>query len=416
MNGTPELQQTIAVREILSILFLRKWTIIVVFLSVVIAAAFAVYYLISPTYQSSSTIIINAQDVVLPVVEGIPASDFEKLATFHTQKDIMRSAQIAAQVVDTLDLEHTRVIGRIEQIKIQLRDIKRTLGKWLGIKRWQAPEDYRALAIDAVMKSLEIEGKPESQAIKLTFSAKDPDEAANTLNALIQAYQSYFYERLKQRAQGMLTYLESQVVDVNAQLAATERSLLAFKQADRVDLTSSRGGQSNLGLVGITDNPQVQNELKMYLLAMEDELRKLLADVTEKDPRVIKLRQKIRSYSHALSELPDRELSLLRLRREYEIEHETAVQLRKNIEKAKIITSADTTAVRVITVVDPADANDDPASPKPRLAMIVAVVFGLAFGLVLALVRHYLDHTVRSPADLQNYLGLKPLGSLRSVR
>ncbi len=448
MISTLNNQRIIAVRETLNILFLRKWTILLTFTGVVSATAFLVFYLISPTYQASSVLVISPQDVVLPVVEGVPASDFEKLSTFHTQKDIMRSIQVASQVVDKLDLEHLRVISRIEHMKLGVRAVKRQLGHWLAIKKWQSPEDYRARSIDAVIKGLELEGRPESQAIKLTYRAKNPQEAADTLNAIISTYKTYYLERLKDRAAGMITYLDSQLLNVEKHLSSSEQNLLTFKRSDRIELniphsissnsniepnekngadiiTSRVQTQHNTGevspdstgasMLGITGSPIVQNELKLYVLSMEDERRKLLAEYTPNDPRVSELKRKISAYTKVLNALPERELTLTRLLREYEMSQDTAVRLRKNLSKAKVILSADTRAINVITVIDNASVNDDPVSPKSRLAMAIAIVFGLFFGFVLALLRHTLDHTIRSSRDLEDHLGLKPLGSLRSM-
>ncbi|MGQ0622598.1 MAG: GumC family protein [Panacagrimonas sp.] len=423
--------------DILHLVFLRMKSIVAVFLGVVFTAAFLVFYLVSPSYQSGVSIVINSQDLILPVVEGAAASDVQKLKTFHTQKDIINSAQIASEVVDRLDLGNRRVISRIEGFKIAIRGYKRQLGFKLDIQGWQSPEDFRARAIAAVAGGVELEGKPDSQALLITYTANHPQEAADTLNMLVQVYKEYYNDQVKKTAAGLSTYLESQLRDVNRQLAANEQQILSFKRADRVNLSTPRrlaapdasssigsvpqsaiasAAGSSISLLGITDSPTVQNEMKLYVLAMEDELRKLLADYTENAPRVIELREKIHAYTEAINKVPERELDLVRLKRVYEINQDAEIDLRRNLEKARAVQAANTGAINVITVLDPAAPNFKAVAPKRQLAMIAALIFGVALGLIVALVRHYFDHSLRTPREVEMYLGVKSLGSLQAFR
>jgi tyrosine-protein kinase Etk/Wzc len=232
----------------------------------------------------------------------------------------------------------------------------------------------------------------------------------------------------------MTDYLEAQLHAAQEKVANTEREMLALKQADRValrhpDATARRpdnpsanqavartvrdGRQTeNSSLVGITDSASVQTELKVYVLSMEDELRKLRVQYTDNYPGVIELREKIARYTEALNDVPRRELELGRLKRDLDVAQDSLLFIRKNLERSRIVAAGNTDKINVISIVDPPRTNDDPISPNRLLIMVASVVFGFGFAVVLALVRNNLDHTLRSARDIQRELGLKSLGSL----
>jgi uncharacterized protein involved in exopolysaccharide biosynthesis len=503
---TPSLavdEQAITVREVMGILFLRKWAILSVFTGVVASAAFMTFWFLTPIYEVSGTLIISNNNLTAPLIESMPITDFEKLASFHTQKDIIKSATLATIVVDKLDLGDKRVLSNLEKLRRWAKAQRARLGAILGIERWQKPEDRRASAIAALLDRIEIVTKPESQAMKIVYRARDPDEAAATLQTLISEYREYFHARIRERAEGVIEYIESKIGPVQVELNASEQALLRFKETDRMTLSQApstsgtaaevnrparRSGppvtgrpgpteapkgsmfgmrldtqdqpahpgksqealrdeqapraesrpttESEIGktvatgkgggtparapaakrddrgsLIGLTDSAMVQNELKLYVLAMEEELRKMHPEFSY-TPAVVELRQKITTYVDALNQLPEKELLMMRLKREFDINQEAFVLLKRNLEKAKLVAGGQADMVHMIQVVESPTANEEPVSPRPRLTMILAVVFGLMFGIVWAIILDWLDHTISSPKDVQRFLGTRMLGSL----
>jgi uncharacterized protein involved in exopolysaccharide biosynthesis len=375
--------------------------------------------ILSPTYEASARILLNTSDLIVPVADAPPISDFEKLTTFNTQKDIIKSTTILSSVVDKLHLDKTRVIGNIEKVKLFLKGIKRSMGNLLGIKSWMKKHDKRAASIDAVLKNLRVETSPDSRAIKISYRSKDPKEAADTLNTVLKLYISYFNSLITQRASGITSYLKTRVKKVRKELTEAEGKLLALMRKDKVYLsvnkgkTNKRDGDSLLGIAG---SQRVQSELKVYILAMEDELRKKLTSLARTDPAVVSLKRKIRMYLDALNSVPEKQLQLTRLKRELKIKEDAYLFLQKNYEKARIVQAGNTNKINIITVLDKAQADDNPVTPKTKLAIVFAIFFGALFGLILAVVRHYMDHTIRSVQDVSKSLGLKTIGSIEKLQ
>lgn len=407
----------LSARDIGDFLRARLWTILLVAAAAVGAAVFMTFYVLSPDYEASATIIVDPSQV-RPVVEAQqPASDLEKVITFQTQIDILKSSTLAAAVVDDLDLTHRRVIGRVERLIGELRALQRAVGVLIGKASWQKLPDPRAEAIAAMLATLNVEAKPQSSVLAISYRCKDPDEAAATVRSLIKVYRTYFNAQLRARAAGIVSYLDAQIADVRAHLKSVEQQILAFKQSDRLVLdepASARAARSAgpPSLVDVTDSPKVAEELKAYVLAMEDDLRKLETQFAADYPAAVVLRTKIQHYVAALNELPRKEIELLRLRRELDFDQESYKYLKQNIERARIVEISNTSAVGMVSELEPPVPNDKPVAPKPKLILPVALVFGGLLGVVVALGLHYLDQRLYSERDVARHLRMRCIARL----
>lgn len=415
-----------SVREILGVLFLRKWVVLGMFALVVSGAGFLTFWLLSPSYEATATLTIQPSNLVNPLSEGVPQSDFEKAVTFQTQKDILKSALLAAKVVDRLDLTNRRQLSRLEVLTAQARAWRRTLGQEFGIESWTRPDDPRALSIAAMLDRIEITTKPESLALKVSYRARNAQEAADTVNALLDEFKAYYYGQIRDRADGVLGYVKERMEGAQAKLQASEQALLVFRKRDTLPTSGpavavaarqpgSEGREGSGGIVGITDSVQVQNEIKAYVLSMENELRKVLSEFPESHPSARELRSRIALYTETMNAIPGRELELFRLKRELDVNQASFLDLRKAYDRVRLIAEGSPDAIRLITVVDPAGVNDKPVSPKPRIAMSLALVFGLAFGVVAAFVLEYLDHRIRSVRDLEHHVGVRLIASIEDL-
>jgi uncharacterized protein involved in exopolysaccharide biosynthesis len=411
----------ISKREILTTLFRRKYGMLAIFLASVGAAAFSVYYLISPTYESQAVLILSSSYLTEPLRDGPPESDFEKLAMFHTQRDIIQSERIAAEAVRRTNLAATRVIGRVEQIQISLGEVKRWVGELLGIERWQTPWSAEVAAIAAVHDWVRTFALPDSKAIRVTFRAKDPREAATVLTAVLEAHNDYYHSVIRERAAGVSTFLQEEHDRTRQSLADIESALLRFKEQDRLAVNglSAGGGprQRSPSIVGVTDSMKVQDELRLYILKLEEELRVAnhIVDNEHRERLVGDLTTRLQTYVNAVNSMPERELTLVRLKRQFDTANENFQLLQRNLTKAKLVASGETERIRLVEMFQPPIENDDIVFPQKRLVLILAAMLGAILAFTWAFVVEYLDHTVRSAFDVERYLGLRLLASLKRL-
>jgi uncharacterized protein involved in exopolysaccharide biosynthesis len=419
LSGT----STLTVRDVAAMLWLRKGIIALVAGGVFGVACFLTLYLLSPMYGSDSSIIINPNHVS-PMVDAMPQSDFEKIISFQTQIDVVKSRALAMRTVDTLDLGRTRVLSRIEVVIAWVRDLRRQLGELLGITKWMRPYNWRVAAIEAVASRIDVLSKPQSSMLVISYRARDPNEAAETLNVLVAHFNEVFNDQINARADGVVRYLEKQLEDVGTRLAAAEQAVLSFKTQDVLVLDpgaeaapagprgAARPARPATSLVGVTDTPKVEEQLKAYVMAMEEEARKLQAQFTVDYPPLVALQAKITRYVRALNQLPQKELEMLQLRRTLEMAQDHYKYINQNLERARLVRVSNTTAIGTVTVFEPAGPDETPLSPKPKVLLPVAAVFGLVLGVLVAALAGYLDRRLYTERDTMARLGLRCFGAI----
>lgn len=409
-------------REMIAVLFRRKVSILCIFLSCVSVAAFSVYYLISPSYRADAVLIISTSNLTEPLRDAPPETQFEKLAWFHTQRDILTSERIAAEAVRRTNLAQTRVIGRIEHIGIWVGNVKRRIGEALDIEKWKKPWSAEAAAIAAVHDFLTTSALPDSKAIKVSFRSKDSAEAAKVLNAVLDAHVEYYYGVVREKAAGVIEFLEDDFNRTRESLKEAENALFEFKRRDRVDGSNrARNAQADSknmpDFSGITDSTKVQEELKLYILKLEEELRIAgQIDDNERRERISSdLKNRLRLYVNAVNSIPARELELVRLKRHYDTVQENYQLLQRNLTRAKLLSGGEAERINLIEMFQRPVENDEVVFPQKRLVMVLAAFLGMVLALTWALVLDYIDHTIRSAPDVTRYLGVRVLASFKKI-
>lgn len=68
-----------------------------------------------------------------------------------------------------------------------------------------------------------------------------------------------------------------------------------------------------------------------------------------------------------------------------------------------------------VQVIDPARIPEEPSSPNTKLNIAIAAVLGIMISLGIVFLKEYLDNTIKTPDDVQKYLGLPVLGSIPNI-
>lgn len=408
-------------REILAIIFRRKWQMLGIFVASIGIAAFFAYYLISPSYETKAQIIINPSYLTQPLRDAPPETSFDTIAWFHSQRDIIESTRMAAEAVRRTHLADHRVIGHIERIEIFLGDIKRFVGRLFGIERWSRPWDPVAAAVAEVDDWVHTAAVPDSKVIQITYRAKDPHEAVEVLDAILDAEIDYYYGTYRERAEGVAQYLQHEYDDATSKLHGVENKLLQFRLHDRMDArkleAAARLDGGSTSFVGLTDSTKVQDELKLYVLKLEEDLRvaEQISDNERRERTTRDLQRRIQVYLDALNSIPQREVRLVNLQREYDAANENVKLLERNLTRAKMVASDESQKVRLLEVFEHPTFDDNPVAPKKRLIMMLSALLGAVLAFTWAVTANYLDHTVRTAQDVDRYLGLRLIGSLGKI-
>ena len=129
--------------------------------------------------------------------------------------------------------------------------------------------------------------------------------------------------------------------------------------------------------------------------------------------RVEGLKKAVEDYERRIKLLPDTELALARLERNYQINEKIHSMLVEKYEDAKIAEQAKMGNVRM---VEEAIIPKSPIKPKKMMNLMIGIVLGLGLGIGLAVLLHSLDTKIRTLDDMENYVNLPILGTIPQIK
>lgn len=256
---------------------------------------------------------------------------------------------------------------------------------------------------------------PDSNAIEVSYRAKNPVEAVKVVNAILEIHSEYFNASVRKKATGVISFLEEEFEQNKNNLQRIEQELLEFRLNDQFSLDSAPLGQEKLpSFIGIADNTKVQEELKLYVLKMEEEIRiASQLDNNNKRQRIINdLKSRMARYLEVINAIPKRELQLVRLRREFEHAQDDFSLLQRNLTRARLVATGQTEVMNLVDVFEPPEVKTSPIAPKKRIIVILSLFMGIVLSLTWAFVADYFDHRLRNAEELKRYLGLRLIASL----
>jgi capsular exopolysaccharide synthesis family protein len=174
---------------------------------------------------------------------------------------------------------------------------------------------------------------------------------------------------------------------------------------------SDKYGKNHPAMIRATSKAK---ELKNKI---DDEVNKIIKSI-ETDYRVALSKEE--NLSNALEDQKNVALSLNRkaiaygtLKRESESERTMYDILLKRLKETDITGELQTSNIRVI---DLAEVPRSPIKPRKKLNILLGAIVGLGLGIGLIFFLEYLDNTIKSPEDVEQYLDVPLLGVLEKVK
>lgn len=153
---------------------------------------------------------------------------------------------------------------------------------------------------------------------------------------------------------------------------------------------------------GSSDPLQFRANLEQQISAAEIELN-------IKETKVSSLTEAVEDYRRKMSLLPDTEIELARLMRNFQINEKTYTMLIEKYEEAKIVEKS---KMGIIRLVEEAMTPSNPIKPNKKMNILIGIVLGLGLGIGTALLLHSLDSKIRNFDDVRKYVGLPILGTI----
>lgn len=248
-------QQSLGVREILSILFKHKLKL-AVFPILGLILAPIVYYLTPKVYQSDAYLMVKFgwEYMYSPqlAIEG-SASPYARNEVLNSEVQILNSRDLKERILSNLGLSKI-----YPELLEKLKD----------------PAKAKDAALLAMEENLSIKPAKNSSVIELSFEGNNPETVVEVLNQLIYYYSIKRLEIFKDPK--AILFLEKKVAEYHQELRATEAAIVGYKQQNEV---YSLGEQKTLLLgqkMGLTNSlMNTQNlikELQQKLATLEKEL------------------------------------------------------------------------------------------------------------------------------------------------
>src|SRR5467141_237612 len=445
------------------LLILRKhqWLILSFMLAVMTIVAIATFRM-QPVYVATSRIEMDRENSNILPFQGADSYDFmTDLENYiETQSKILTSETLALQTIRNGGLssrpEFSSPGGPSEAVAIgSLANQKRPpeLGEFLG--------------------SLSVRRVPNSRLMDVNFESTDPQLAARIVNAHIASYIEQNFRSKYEATTQTSTWLADQLSELKIRVQKSEDARIAYERQNQIwtlddkqnittqrlsdvnkqwtEAQSERMKKESLYQFAKSGNldavPEVQNNSALAdLMRKRSEAASQYADQLSQYgpnfPKVLRLQAQLKEFDQTIEKEKQKIVDVLESDYHEALQRESLLTKALDQQKAEanqmagklveynilkreaetnkalyegLMTKLKETAISQglrssnIRVVDPAMIPSTPARPAKTRNVALAFLVGLVGGIGLALMREYLDNTVKTPDDVETLSRLPSL-------
>ncbi|MFZ1060005.1 MAG: GNVR domain-containing protein [Candidatus Rokuibacteriota bacterium] len=425
---------------------LRKhlWLITGLFLITVITGAIWTFLQV-PIFQATATLLIEPEaPKFLNIQEVTPmgaAAPWDP-NYYPTQYEIMKSRAVLEMAIEALNGKkrgpYRAVLG-----SLQVQPVRNT--RLVRITVEDPDPALAAQVVNAVATAyvhynlgLKLRGSQEAltwlteEAARLR--AKVQESSVALQNYRVKAGILGLQEQRQITAQKIMDFNKA-YLETQAQRLSVESKLRELNQIAK----DKAGAQT---IFTVADNPLIQ-KLKAEASDLAVERSKLVKIFREKHPEILKIDARIRQVDQQLDaeiqtmlravgteskvarareetllsnvnqlrregqELNEKEIQYLNLQREVETNQQLYESVLKRLKETGVTGGLETNNVKV---VEPAFPPTVPVKPRKVLNLALSLLVGLGLGIGVAVALEYFDTTVKTPDDVERYLGLPVIG------
>ena len=440
------------------LLILRKhqWLILSFMLSVVTIVSIATFRM-QPVYVATARIEIDKENEnILPFQGGDPYDYMMDSDNYiETQAKILTSETLALQTIRNNGLFAGN--GGISE----------------AVANGNLANQTRPPELAQFLGNLGVKRVPNSRLMDVSFESTDPRLAARTVNAHIATYIEQNYRSKYEATSQASDWLADQLRDFKIKVQKSEDARIAYERQnqiwtldDKQNMTTQRlsdinkqytdaqaevmkkeslyefAKAGNLDAVPQVDNNSALTELIKKRAETSADYADALQQYGPNFPKVLRLKAQLKDIDDSIAKEKQKILDVLESDYREARQRETLLADALNEAKAEtnqmaekmveynilkreaeankalyegLMTKMKETAISGalrssnIRVVDPAMVPTTPARPTKAKNIILAFLVGLVGGIGLALLREYLDNTVKTPDDIETLARLPSL-------
>lgn len=439
------------------LLILRgRWKVVALTLFLALGAAIAINFVLPKQYRATATVVVDVKGAD-PVAGG--GSQTQVVPGYlATQVGIVASDRVVQRVIDTLKLDRDPDIVARWRKETQGHGVLR---EWLSLR---------------LVKKLDVRPAHDGNLIDISIAWDDASHAAQIANAFAQAYidtnlelkvepakqyASWFEQRnlaLRknleaaqqklsdyQRSHGIVASTDARLDVENARLSELSSQLTAL-QGLRAD-SSSRQREAEHGrdnLPEVLQSPVIVG-LKSDLSKLESRRADLAVRLGDNHPELRRLDGEIATLRQRVAQETDRVANSLSTTNQINTQREADIRAALEAQRQRVLALSqqrdqiavlqsdvanaqrayDTVTQRLaqtslesqnqttnVMIITPAVAPLGPDSPRTKVNLALALVFGGLLGVALALLVERVDQRVHGADHLRTILGAPVFGVL----
>jgi len=457
------------------IMILRKhmWLVLSFLLAVVTVVTIGTYR-IKPEYDATARIEIDRENSdILPFNSNgrNGSSDaYDDLETYiDTESKVLTSQTLALQTIKSLNLDRDPRFGGQPKnpSAIEVAAVK------------DDAVQFAPPALGPFLGGLKVARVPNSRLLDVTFSATDPKLATQIVNAHINNFIEQNWRSHYAAATQASTWLSGQLDELKAKVEESEDARINYERTNQIWTIDEKGNVTDQKLAtlnqeltaaqsdriskeavfqlvqsgnydaipAVRESPVIQDILKRQsdlssqytealnqygprfpkVVRLQEQLKDLdqltsnekknIANQVEADyrgarQRELLLSQALDQQKTESSAMADKMVQYNILQRDADANKQLYDGLLQKLKEAGISAGLRSSNIRV---VDPAFVPGIPARPDKRRNISLAILVGLVGGIALALLREYMDSTVKNPDDIEVLSGLPALAVVPSL-
>jgi succinoglycan biosynthesis transport protein ExoP len=450
--------------DYLVILRKHQWLIISFVLAVVTIVTVTTVRM-QPVYEATARIEIDRENTSLTNFSNngndVEEEDPEDMDDYiETQAKILMSETVALETIRSVGLQNDAEFGG--------QPGKPAIDASMG-----GANQPRPPALGAFLANLSVTRVPNSQLLDVTFSSTDPQLAARVANAQIKNFIEQNYQSKYEATSQASTWLSGQLDEMKVKEENDENASLAYERAnqiwtadDKQDISAEKLGEIDKELTdaqadriskeavyqlaqagnydaipAVRDSVVIQNLLKQEG-DLNSDYADALAQYGPKFPKVVRLQAQIKQIDDMINH--EKQTIANQVEAEYRGARQRETLLQQALDDQK--TEANSAAEKLvqynilkreadadkdlydgmlqklkeagiqaglrssnIRVVDPALVPSEPSRPQKARNILLGLLVGLIGGVGLALLREYMDNTIKTPDDIEMLVRLPSL-------
>ncbi|MEY2890697.1 MAG: hypothetical protein RJA98_605 [Pseudomonadota bacterium] len=282
-------EQKVQLLEYWNSIVKRKWPILGLATGVAVLAG-VVAYALTPVYQSSATLLIEAGKGKIVSIEEVYGNPAQQREHYQTQLEIIKSREVAERTVKALKLydnpqfdPRKATPGWRERAMLAMGiGTPKTKSVWTD-------EELTDVAVKRLMGSLTIDPVRLSQLAKVNIESEDPKLAATLANAVAAQYIEADRDERYQMTQQVSLQLQDRLGSLRQKLTESEKALQAYREEKGlVNLGGSAQAEAGKEVGGLSDQLLQARSRRMALEATYQQAKNSAATQYSNIPAVLR--------------------------------------------------------------------------------------------------------------------------------